>query len=348
MKICITFLLTVLAGIVPIAFLPAQKIEGVKYVIDYGLQPRIEKSWHMTRVSQNISFKETPEGITRRFDFNIHWYAAVKLSAFKIQVMNSAGAVVDEPKPGTPPASLPAGLYGAMITGTYADGFGEISFKLSGLEIKDPPPPAPGKPLQSSLTSVRLDFNFPQVKVRKSPAKLGGKTRWDLATYWAPGRKDGGYVGRPILLQAGTQNRIQGIEGADWWGTYKPGVYDLLLNADISRAGKPFDVRRTGIKLVADTRYDIDYVLNGGAVIVKGPNVPHVIHFYKPGTADKVGPVKSWTPYPPNQTWSIEGPGFAGCCPPGIYDILYNYGHGARYDWRKNVDIKVGDLVELK
>ncbi|GEM_PF-3631877 len=343
-------LLTLVLSILFSSLGTAQKVEGIRYVTEFGIPVKIEKSWHFSKVTQNFDIKETPEGTKRQFDFNIGWYPIIKLTDFEIKVMNAKGEVVDKPKPGTPPASLPPGKYSAEITGTYAEGFGKVSFLITGLELKDPPtvPPAQGKKAvpKSSITSVRLDFNLPQVRIRKSPADLKGKTRWDLETFWAPGKKEAGYVGRPKLFEAG--KLVQGIEGADWWGTYKPGKYDLLLSADISRAGKSFDVRIPGINMEANTRYQIDFVLNGGAVIVKSQNMPHLIHFYLPGTADKAGDIKSWTQYPPNELWRIEGPGYPVCCPPGTYDILFNFGHGAKYEWRKNIRIDVGSLVELK
>lgn len=105
---------------------------------------------------------------------------------------------------------------------------------------------------------------------------------------------------------------------------------------------------KPGIQLEANTRYQIDYVLNGAVVVVKAATTPHVIHFYPAGTANPAGTHKDWGAYPPNQLWSIEGPGFPVSCPPGAYHILYNFGHGAHCDWRNGVRLNVGDFVELK
>jgi hypothetical protein len=336
------------------AGLSAQKIASYSYASADGLAVRMEKTWAGANVSQVFSESETPAGAASRVLFEIDWKAEISAISQEIWLSNAKGALVDRPVPGKPSKALPAGSYNAAVVVNYGE-WGLARFNLTGIVLK--PAPAAARAAagakrapsaRSTLTTLKLDFNLPLVKFSKKPTPLQGLARYESVTWWAPGKRDGaGYIGRPSLFPPGVKDphkRLKPQVGAEQWGAVKPGSYDLLLSVEFGRSGQGSEIRIPGMKLLPNFDLRVDLVLNGSAILVKGETVPPTIRFYPPGTAGKA---RKPAGAPGQALWSIDDPGTKTVCPPGDYDILYDYEKENRIEWRPGVRLEAGSLVEL-
>jgi hypothetical protein len=330
--------------------LSAQRIVDISYSTAEGNRVVLEKTWATAFVSQGTEIGENPDGPGRTVEFKLAWAAKLSAVSGEIVLKGPGGAEVARLSPDAP-ASVPAGTYDADI-GIDFGAFGKVKFSAAGVEIKEPPaePRADkdGKTVYPVARAVvRLSFNLPLVRIERVADKLGGQAYYEAITYWALDRKEGNYIGYAKLFPPGEKDpkkAIQKKEGADRWGKAPPGVYDFLVDADIGFAGRAYDVRILGARLEPEQRYKLHLVMNGALVTVVAPKAPHAIHFYRPGTAAK-------NPKPARdakaEAFTSEAPRQKIPCPPGTYDVLYNFDWGGRYEWRPDVRFDVGSVVGL-
>ncbi len=339
------------AMIVSADVLSAQKITEIAYVTAEGNQVVLEKTWATAFVSQETEAKETPGVSKRSVEFKPAWAAGLNALSGEILLKDPKGAAVAKLAPDAPSGDLPAGVYTADVSVDFGV-YGKVRFSVAGVEVKDASPAnRPGKDGKqvrtSSHTRVSLQFNLPLVRIERTPENLKGEASYEAVTYWALDKKDGNYIGYAKLFPPGERDAkkmIRKNEGSDRWGKAPAGTYDFLVNTDISFAGRAYDVRILRMRLDANSRLKLHLVMNGALVTVTAPKAPHAVHFYQPGTAAKSPkPVRDQK----SEVFTSEAPRQKIPCPPGTYDVLYNFDWGGRYEWRPGVRFNVGSSVAL-
>jgi len=98
--------------------------------------------------------------------------------------------------------------------------------------------------------------------------------------------------------------------------------------------------------LKADVSYKIAINLNAGVIVYSGGNKEvKEFHLYPAGTAaTQAKPAIDKT----KEIVNHENITMTNPCAPGSYDVLLEYGKGAKFEWKKGITIQSGVRTEVK
>jgi hypothetical protein len=323
--LCFTFLFTVNT--------PAQSVSDYHYTLENGIEVVTDHGWNFVFI-----YEQTDE-------FDNKDQAELKLNAYAVgdmlagentfELLSAEGRRVPGLEDNPRVYHLGPGTYSAVCTLPLKDGAGEISFKINNIQAE-----------AAESTTVSAVFNEVGITVEEE-----GDTKGGLAAYSAFSEIYAGERGPavyPHMYKPGDHSqRLKPAESInDQTHRIGPGIYDLFLDMDISCAGFGYEIWLNNIELKEDTRTNVTVNLHGSEIEVRSASGsrPDMIHFYREGTADKIGLNEDKD----LELYAIEGPGCE--CPAGTYDILLNYGYGERYEWKKSVKCLIGEktLIELE
>jgi hypothetical protein len=303
-----------------------QTVANYSYVLDNGINVRVERGWNHVWVQQAFDvLKEGDKGDP--IDVVIRVLGDLKSSSsFKLlsqgKEVRTAGAA-----PGTYDLKLSFKLSGKP---------GTLSFIVNNVIIKPK--------TKTTLTVTIYDY---QVNIAEAPGTLKGLSGYESSvisyngsvdtkpntgvfTFYAKGKHDA-----KITPDEAT---------SDIKGKIKPGTYDVLITIGIS--GQKHDLWLENFTLKQDVNYKIVANLNAGVVIYTGGNKEvRSLHMYPAGTSAK----QTGKPAPDKTKEIIihESVGITNPCAPGSYDVLLEFGKGAKYEWRK-VSVQSKQRADIK
>ena len=312
---------------VVILSLQAQPVSNYSYELNNGITVKTEHCWNQVWVQQSFEAMNTGDK-TPPLAVNIRTLGdLISSSAFKLL---SAGKEVKM-------QGTASGTYDLKLTFKLSGKPGTLSFVVGNIIIKP-----------KTKTSVSITLYDYQILIEETPASLKGLSyyeskinrykgnteqnlNWGIPSFYAKGKHD-----KPI-----PPDEPMG----DTYGKIKPGTYDVLISIGIS--GQTHKVWLENFLIKPDVNYKIATNLNAGVIIYAGGNKEvKVMHLYPAGTASKQ--TGSPAPIKNLETISYESLTFTNACPPGAYDVLLNFGHGVKYEWRKNLVVKTGAKTEVK
>lgn len=317
--ICFLFLLVYAAF--------SQKVSGYNYALANGVIVKMENTWSNVRAQLSYDTIGVAKGKVA-LEVKLKWVGNL-VSDYTYAVFDNAGKVTNE-------KFLP-GNYRVAFDVKLVEGVGKLSFEVKDVIVKP-----------DRRTVLQVDIYDYLITVREEPSPMKGlsyyeskvnryKDNWEQNRNWA----------KPAFYMPGQhEKRIDPDQPmGDYYGKIKPGTYDLLLNMEIS--GKLQKIWLTNFTMKPDVRYHITTNINGGEIAYTGGDYEvKILYLYPAGTAAKQkGKVQRNVPL---EIIGYEPATGVFAAPPGKYDVMLNYGHGIKYEWRKGVQITTGKKTEVK
>jgi hypothetical protein len=312
---------------VTILSLQAQKVSNYVYHLTNGINVKTEKCWNNVWIDQKFepvkSSDQAPPltlNVRTLGDFSAG-------SSFKLYT-GGKEIKVQGAKPGT---------YTLKMTYKLSGKPGTLTFNIDNVEIK-----------AGNRTVLSVTLYEYQVIIDESPGTLKGLTSYESNIFRFKGNSDQTLNrGVPSFYLKGSHDKAipPDEKTNDLSGKVKPGTYDVLIS--IECALRTQKVWLENFTLKPDVSYKITINMNGGLITYSGGNKEvKAIHLYPYGTSARL----TGTPAPDKNSEIIkyENPTNSYFCPPGSYDVLLNFGNGARYEWRKNIIVTTGSRTNVK
>jgi hypothetical protein len=295
-----------------------QTVTNYSYALDNGVNVKIEHGWNHVWVNQTFDvLKDEDKGVP--IDVSIRVLGDLKAStSFKLLSQGKE----------TRTAGAAAGNYDLKLTFKLSGKPGTLSFVITNVTIK---------PKTKTTVSVTL-YDY-QINIAEAPGSLKGLSGYEsnvvtyngssdakplqgVFTFYEKGKRDAKIT--PDEITSETKGKI------------KPGTYDVLITVAISEQKHMIWLENFTVK--PDISYKITANLNAGMITYSGVNKDaKVFHMYPAGTAAKQ---TKPAPDPSKEIISLENIFTSNPCAPGSYDVLIEYGKGARYEWKKNILIQ--------
>lgn len=305
----------------------SQTVSNYKYKLDNGINIVTEKGWNWVNASQTftpIDSAPTRDALVIRIKSVGDLFGESKITVKKNNLEIN-------------PASAKEGSYvvhaNCRLLSTPS---GSITFEVSNVQVKPK--------MQTVLTVLVHDV---QVSITEAPKSSKGLSYYELKLLNYKG--DQGVRGEIYFFKPGTKTpRIPPAEPqGDYYGLTKPGIYDIQTLFDLNATDFDYKLWFQNMQLKPDTRYILAINLNAAELRYAGGNYEvKALQLYPAGTAKLLN--EAAKPQPSKKVFGFERPQRFTLCPPGTYDVLLDYGFGVRYEWRKNVECKVGERVEVK
>jgi hypothetical protein len=322
-KVTVLFVLLVAT----ILSLQAQKISNYTYHLSNGINVRTEKCWNNVWIDQRFEpLKATDKGIP--LALNVRTLGDFSAgSSFKL-FSGGKEVKVENAKPGT---------YNLKITYKLSGKPGTLTFDIDNIVIK-----------QGNKTTVSVTLYEYQFLIDEAPGSFKGLASYESKIYRYKGNTDENLnKGIPSFYLKGSHDKTISPDEKtnDLAGKIKPGTYDVLIS--IQCALRTQKVWLENFTMKPDVSYKISTNMNGGVISYSGGNKEvKAIHLYPAGISAR----QTGTPAPDknSEIMKYDNPANTYFCPPGSYDVLLNFGNGARYEWRKNIVVKTGSRTDVK
>jgi hypothetical protein len=229
------------------------------------------------------------------------------------------------------------GTYIMTLTFKLSGKTGTLSFDVDNILIKP-----------KSKTTISITLYDYQILIEEIPGSQKGSSAYTskIDVYKGYAEQNPSY-GVPTFYLKGVHDKsiapVETINSKK--GKMKPATYDVMLSL-----GAPGHLQKIWLEnfvMKPDVTYNITANLNAGIIAYSGVGKDFkAIHVYPAGTADR----QKGSPAPDKNLEMIrcEGQTATSPCPPGLYDILINFGNGARYEWRKNIVVKTGSRTNIQ
>lgn len=304
-----------------------QNVSNYHYQLDNGIKINTEKGWNYVHVYQvfDTLLNQEPENL-----LEVHVNAIgdlIKNTDFKV-FNESEEVLINEITPDT---------YLIKVKCLLSSTPGNITFDVNDITVKS-----------GFSTRVFITIRDVQVTIDEKP---GGNLCYyeSKINRYAGNNEQNLNWGIPYFYLKGMHDkRINPDEPmGEYYGKIKPGTYDLLIKIEIGETGFTHKIWFENFNMNPGVDYRIKTNLNTGEIIYSGGDYEvKVIHFYPAGTAGKINEIAKRQNN--LEIISFERPGYTKACPTGKYDVLLNFGYGAKYEWRKNVEVKYGQKTEIK
>ena len=311
---------------IAIFYLQAQPVSDYSYKLDNGINVKTERCWNQVWIQQSYApiaaGDQTPLAVNIRTLGDLVSGSAIKLLSAGKEVKMQGAA------PGT---------YDLKLTFKLSGKPGTLSFVVGNILIKP-----------KTKTSVSLTLYDYQILIDESSASLSGLSSFEtLINKWKGNTVQDLYFGTPAFYPKGKHDKPITADKtiSKTKGEIKPGTYDLLISIGIS--GQTHKVWLENFLMKPNISYKISTNLNAGGVIYTGGNKDvKTLHLYPAGTASK----QTGTPAPVKnlETMSYNDVTVAHCTSPGTYDVLLDFGNGAKYEWRKGIVVATGSTSNVK
>jgi hypothetical protein len=303
-----------------------QTVTNYSYALDNGVNVKIEHGWNHVWVNQTFDvLKDADKGVP--IDVSIRVLGDLKTStSFKLL---SQGKEIRT-------ADAAAGNYDLKLSFKLSGKPGTLSFVISNVTIK---------PKTKTTVSVTL-YDY-QINIAEAPGSLKGLSGYESAVVSYNGSSDVKPLqGVLTFYEKGKHDaKISPDEAtSEIKGKIKPGTYDVLITVGVSKQKHMIWLENFTVK--PDISYKITASLNAGMISYSGINKDaKVLHMYPVGTAAKQTKA---APDPSKEIISHENIFSPNPCAPGSYDVLIEYGKGARYEWKKNILIQSKLRFDIK
>ncbi len=313
----------------------AQTVTNVQHTLANGVRVVTVKGWHGVSVSSSEA--DVPNTDRGAVEMAVYDQGDLLGPDWKADLSAADAAAPIELSAAAPAAAdLAPGIYTARVSAPLAGQAGSFTFRIDGIHVDT-----------GRRTSLRTLVRDAEVTIETSQEPRNGAAwfqvragahRWD-------GDAAGAGVGYPALFPAGDHaNEVQYLDRPnDITGVVAAGTYDLRIDVDVSPAGVHFVTWVEGLSLGPDTSTKVFLNLNAGSVRFEGDPAPSILHFYRRGSAAKLGSSQDQR----LELYHIESPRHLCAVPPGTYDILYDYGYGERLVWSPDVRIPYGKVTVL-
>jgi hypothetical protein len=301
-----------------------QTVSNYIYQLDNGINVRTEHGWSHVWVQQ--AFDAIKEG-DQPLALNIRALGDLKISStFKLL---SAGKEVK--MQGAAP-----GTYDLKLTLKLSGKPGTLSFVVNNVVIK--------AKTKTSLTVTIYDY---QVNITEAPSVSKGLSSFESSVNSYKGSVDTNPNKGVFSFYAKGKHdaKIAPDEATtETKGKIKPGIYDVLISIGIS--GQKHDLWLDNFAMKADVNYKIAINLNAGVIVYSGVNKEvKEFHLYPAGTAaTQTKPAIDKT----KEIINHENISMTNPCAPGSYDVLLEYGKGAKFEWKKSITIQSGVRFDIK
>jgi hypothetical protein len=301
-----------------------QTTSSYSYLLDNGINVRTEHGWSHVWVSQSydaLKEGELPVAV------NIRVMGDLKISSTYKLISGGKEVKMQGAAPGT---------YDLKLTFKLSGKPGTLSFVVNNVIIKP-----------KSKTSLSVTLYDYQINITETPSVSGGLSSYESSvnsykgsvdtnpnkgvfTFYDKGKHDA------KLTPAEATSEIK--------GKIKPGTYDVLITIAIS--GQKHEVWLENFTMKADVNYKIGTNLNAGVIAYTGVNKEiKEFHLYPAGTAaTQAKPAIDKT----KEIINHENISMTNPCAPGSYDVLLEYGKGAKFEWRKGITIQSGQRFDVK
>ena len=304
----------------------AQPVSNYSYKLDNGIIVKTENCWNQVWVQQN--YAPLAAGDQNSLAVNIRTLGDL-ISSSSFKLVNAGKEVKTQ--------GVSPGTYELKLAFKLSGKPGTLSFVIGNITIKP-----------KTKTSVSITLYDYQIMIAETKATLNGLSYYDSQVNRCKGNTvQDLYFGIPAFYPKGQHDKaIPPDEPAGKTnGKIKPGTYDLLITIAIS--GQTHKVWLENFVMKPDVNYKITTNLNAGGILYTGGNKDvKALHLYPAGTAARQtgnpAPIKNL------ETISYQNVTIAHCCSPGTYDVLLNFGNGAKYEWRKNIAVTTGTKTAIK
>jgi hypothetical protein len=298
-----------------------QSYSNYTYVLDNGINVKVEHGWRNVWVQQ--TYEALKEGDQANpLAVNIRVLGDLKLSS-SFKLLSGAKEVrMQGAAPGT---------YDLKLTFKLSGKPGTLSLVVNNVVIK---------PKTKTLLSVTL-YDY-QVNMTEAPGTLKGLSSYESSVNSYKGSADTKPITGVFSFYAKGKHdaKITPDEAtSETKGKIKAGTYDVLITIGIS--GQKHELWLENFVMKPDVSYKLAANLNCGTIIYTGVNKEvKALHMYPAGTAA----MQTGKPAPDKTKEIInhENITTTNPCAPGSYDVLLEYGKGAKYEWRKNITIQSG------
>lgn len=303
------------------------KVSQYRYDLENGITVKVEKGWGYVSAQQHTSPGD--DGVDP-FGVSVEPVGNSAASA-EIEIYAKNGKKVS-------PADVTAGSYYLNIVCDVAGG-GKIRFRVDGIQIREK--------TQNRITVALYQIGV-SVTERAIPHK--GLAHYESRVSRFSGNPEQNLNwGLPAFYKKGNhKKKIPPAEAmTDYSGRLKPGKYDVLISVEIGHTGFTNKVWLEGIEFAADKSYQITTNLNAGEVVyVGGKTEVKALHLYPRGSAGRqTGTAKREKK---SEILTYEAVTHVQACPPGVYDVLLDYGNGQKYEWLPGIKILSGNRTGIR
>jgi hypothetical protein len=304
-----------------------QTITNYSYKLDNGITVKTENSWNQTKAQikyDTAGYKENTMPLAVKIS------AVGSLISFSSYKVYASKGEVNEKE-------LTPGTYTVKVSLNLSANPGKLVFDVENVVVK---------PKTKTILTINVyeyqvqiaetsggqkGLSYYQSNINRYKGNNEQNLNWGLPSFYPPNKHD----------QKISPDEPMG----DYYGRIKPGIYDVLISMEIS--GKTQKIWLNNFSMKPDISYNITTNLNAGQITYSGGNYEvKVLHLYPSGTANKQKGNPS--PYTGLEIIGYQPANYVFAAPPGTYDILLNYGHGVKYEWRKGVSVRTGQLTSVK
>jgi hypothetical protein len=320
------FITILLSGM--ILSVKGQTVANYSYLLDNGINVKMVHGWNHIWVQP--AFEAIKEGVQAApLAVNISTLGDLILSGTTIKLISNGKEVkLQGAAPGT---------YDVKVSTKLSGKPGSLSFVINNVVIKPK--------TKTSLSVTLYDY---QITIFEAQGTLKGLSSYESSVNSYKGSTElKPYLGVFTFYEKGKHDaKITPDEAtSETKGKIKPGTYDVLITIGISN--QKHEVWLENFVMKPDVSYKIGTNLNAGVVVYAGGNKEvKAMHMYPAGTA-----AQQTAKPAPDKTREIiihETSLSGSACSPGHYDILLEYGKGAKYEWKKSIVAQTGVRVEVK
>jgi hypothetical protein len=320
------FVLTILS--LTILSIQGQTVSNYSYLLDNGIVVKMDHCWNHVWVQQtneaiNEGAAATPLAV------NIRTLGDLIASGATIKLLNAGKEVKMQ---GAAP-----GTYELKITSKLTGKPGSLSFVVPNIIIK------PKMKTNVSITLYDYQFN-----IAETAGTLNGLSSYESTVNCfknSPGQNPHKLT-VSFYAKGKHDAKITPAEATDdTKGKIKAGTYDVFMTIAIS--GQKHEIWFENFTVKPNVSYKIGINLNAGIITYAGGNKDvKALHFYPAGTAAK----QTGKPAPDKTKEIIKYDNVVttNACPPGTYDVLLNFGGGAKYEWKEKIAVSTGLRQDIK
>jgi hypothetical protein len=306
--------------------LNSQTVTNSSCVLDNGITLKTEHGWGHVWVTQ--SFEPVKDGAqVNPLALNIRALGdLISSSTYKL-LSNGKEVKLQGMAPGT---------YDLKLTFKLSGKPGTLGLVIGNVVIKP-----------KTKTSVAVTLYDYQVSIAETQGSLKGLSGYESTVNSFKGSADlNQYHGSFTFYAKGKHDvKINPDEATtDIKGKIKPGTYDVLITIGISN--QKHEVWLENFTMKPDISYRIATNLNAGVIVYTGGNKEvRSMHLYPAGTAQQMP-----KPLPDKgreiivYETSISG----SACSPGQFDVMLEYGKGAKYEWKPGIVVQSGSRKEVR
>jgi len=305
----------------------AQKVTGITYKLDNGINVKMERTWSRVWVQQTqeaFNATEQPQSVV------INMRVMGELTKSHTFKLTSGGKDVrlKDAAPGT---------YDLKVTSALSGKPGNMVIDISGVVVKP-----------KMKTMVNVTIYYYQINIDEVPLAGNGLASWNFVVNRYKGNNDQTFnTPVPTFYAKGVRDKsiTPDETSGKSAGKIKPGNYDVLVTLEIPGFNQKIWLENFTMK--PDINYKVAINMNAGEIMYGGTlkNVSK-LHLYPSGTADKMQGVAK--PDKSQEFLVCDPPTSKFPCSPGTFDVLLNIGNGTKYEWKKNTVIRTGTVAIVK